>query len=190
MDTAFGHGQPRTDWLAREPSSHTAPAAITYSTVPHRVAAFAVTHSRWLGSCSVLGGFIKPPLPSGDADVGAAGLLVPFSRERRRRRVGAVGKRVLCAFPRTLWARSVRPQVRPLPHAQRAASCGIQIGGLGRVDGSASGLQHVQCLAKTCAPSMRSVEHIQWGVAPRAPVQGRCRATDGRDRQKETRRDD
>ena len=41
-----------------------------------RVSAFAVTHSRCLRSCSVLGGFIKPPLPSVvDADVGAAGLL-------------------------------------------------------------------------------------------------------------------
>ena len=31
MDTAFGHGQPRTDRLAREPN---AAPAITYSTVP------------------------------------------------------------------------------------------------------------------------------------------------------------
>jgi hypothetical protein len=88
-------------------------------------------------------------------------------------RVGAVEKRVLCAFPRTLWARSVRPQVRQLPHAGARASYGIKIGGLGHVDGSALKAQHVQCLAETCAPSTRSVEHIPWEVAPRAPVQGR-----------------
>jgi len=38
--------------------------------------------------------------------------------------------------------------------------------GLGYVDGSALKAQHVQCLAETCAPSTRSVEHIQWEVAP------------------------
>ena len=53
------------------------------------------------------------------------------------------------------------------------ASYGIKIGGLGHVDGSALKAQHVQCLAETCAPSTRSVEHIPWEVAPRAPVQGR-----------------
>ena len=58
-------------------------------------------------------------------------------------------------------------------HTAVRASYGIAIGGLGHVDGSAFWAQHVQCLAETCAPSTRSVEHIPWEVAPRAPVQGR-----------------
>ena len=58
-------------------------------------------------------------------------------------------------------------------HTPARASYGIEIGGLGHVDGSAFKAQHVQCLAETCAPSTRSVEHIPWEVAPRAPVQGR-----------------
>ena len=44
--------------------------------------------------------------------------------------------------------------------------------GLGHVDGSALNAQHIQCLAETCASSTRTVEHVQWEVAPRAPVQG------------------
>jgi hypothetical protein len=51
------------------------------------------------------------------AVLGVVNALVPFSRSKRECVVGAVGKRVLCACPRTLWTRSVRPQVRQLPHA-------------------------------------------------------------------------
>ena len=62
METAFGRGQP-PDRPAR---ARVLNAAACHRLLhrPPRVAAFAVTHSRCLRSCSVLGGVIKPPLPS------------------------------------------------------------------------------------------------------------------------------
>src|SRR5881628_903678 len=46
---------------------------------------------------------------------------------------------------------------------------------LGCLAGSAGGTQCSQHLERSRAPARSAVVHVQWGVAPRAPVQGRTR---------------
>src|SRR5437867_8633215 len=51
---------------------------------------------------------------------------------------------------------------------------------LGRPDGSAYGALRSERPGWICAPPGTAVVHLQWGIAPRAPVQGRGHTTDGR----------
>ena len=92
--------------------------------------------------------------------------------------VVAVGN-AFCAFSKERWTRSWRPRLRQLPQAYSnvANRMSCELGHL--VESAIRALCH-EHLTKTCASARWTVSDIQWEVALRAPVQGRCSSRDGR----------
>jgi hypothetical protein len=93
-----------------------------------------------------------------------------FESEWRMKAVVAVGNAFL-AFPRSLWARSWRPQVRQLPQPAALQSAAVD---------KRDRLPRRECLdapalerrGRICAPARLSVRSFQWGVAPSSASTG------------------